>query len=185
MGVRAQPAHAVRTASLRTSTWIWLAPPAFLLHDAEEVATIAPWLRTHARELPAFLHAHAAGVSEQRLALSVAILFVIFVLAAWDGVRRAQRGARSWFFFVAAGALAGNALTHVGQAVYFGGYSPGVVTALLVSAPYSILLARALERAALLSRRQAVALLLLGVVIQAPIAVAALAAGGNLRVAAP
>ena len=170
---------------MRTSSWIWLAPLAFVVHDAEELATVAPWLRAHARELPAILQPHAAGVTTRGIAASVAILLAAFVLAAWHGARRSRHGARSWPFLVAAGALAGNALTHLGEAAYFGGYTPGVATAIMVTAPYGVCLARALERAALLTRRQAVFLLLLGVVLQAPIALAALAGGGYLAAAAP
>jgi hypothetical protein len=170
---------------VRLTTWIWLAPVVFLLHDAEELATIAPWLRAHAAQLPAILQLHTATVTTRGMATSVAVLLVALVLAAWHGARRARVGRRSWPFLVAAGALAGNALTHVGQAVYFRGYTPGLVTALILCAPYALLLARALGRAELLTRRAAVALLLVGVVIQAPIAVAALAAGGNLAAAAP
>ena len=170
---------------MRTSTWIWLAPLAFVIHDAEELATLVPWLRAHALELPAILQPHAAGVTTRGMAVSVAILLAAFVLAAWHGERRAQHGARSWPFLVAAGALAGNALTHVGQAAYFGGYTPGVATAVLVTAPYSVCLARALERATLVTRRRAVSLLLLGVLLQVPIALAAWAVGGHLAAAAP
>ena len=184
-GIRAQPAHEKAETNLRISTWIWLAPVAFLVHDAEELATLAPWLRAHANQLPSALQAHAASVTTSGAATSVAILFAIFILAAWDGVRRARRGERSWPFLLAAGALAGNALTHVGQALYFRGYTPGVVTALLVSAPYALLLARALVRAKVITRGQALALLAFGVVIQIPIVIAALAAGGNLAAVGP
>jgi hypothetical protein len=165
--------------------WIWLAPIVFLLHDAEELATAASWLRAHASALPQVLQPHAATVTTSKLAVSVGVLLALFVVAAWDGARRARVGKRSLPFLLASGALAGNALTHLAQAAYFGGYTPGVVTALLVCLPYSGRLERALERAGLLSHRQAVLLLAIGVLIQAPIALAALAAGGNLAAAAP
>ena len=169
---------------MSVTAWIWLAPVVFLVHDAEELATVAGWLRTHAAALPRVVQPHAAAITTSGMAVSVAILFVLFVMAAWDGARRARLGRRSWPFLLAAGALAGNALTHLAQAAYFGGYTPGVVTAVLLCVPYAILLADALEHAGLLSRRDGVRLLAIGVLIQGPIVLAALAAGGTLAAAA-
>jgi uncharacterized protein with HXXEE motif len=39
-----------------------------------------------------------------------------------------------------------NVLTHVGGAVLLGGYAPGLVTAVLVEAPASVILFRRLRR---------------------------------------
>ena len=164
----------------RLSTWIWLAPVAFLVHDAEEVVTMAPWLRVHASELPQPVRPLAAAVTTQGMAWSVALLLAALLLVTWRGARSAAAGRRSWPFLVAAGALAGNALTHVGQAAYFRGYAPGVLTAVLVSGPYCVLLAGALRRAGLATGREVTVLLVLGIVVQLPIALAALAVGAGL-----
>ena len=185
--IAGQPSAALARVSERVSlrTWIWLAPGIFLVHDVEELATAEGWLRSHAAALPVALQVRAATVMTSRLAVSVAVLLGLFVIAAWDGARRAKVGKRSWLFLLAAGALAGNSLTHLAQATWFGGYTPGVVTAVLVCMPYAILLARALERAGLLTRRHAMVLLAAGILIQAPIVLAALAVGGNLAAAVP
>src|SRR5919112_3361160 len=42
--------------------------------------------------------------------------------------------------------LVANGMTHVGQALYFGGYVPGVVTAILITSPYGWALMRVLAR---------------------------------------
>ena len=185
--IAGQSSAALARVSERVSlrTWIWLAPGIFLVHDVEELATAEGWLRSHATELPVALQARADTVTTSRLAVSVAVLLGLFVIAAWDGARRAKVGKRSWPFLLAAGALAGNALTHLAQAIYFGGYTPGIVSAVLVCMPYAILLERALERAELLTPRHAMGLLATGVLIQAPIVLAALAVGRNLAAAVP
>ena len=80
-------------------------------------------------------------------------------------------------FLVVTGALVANALTHVLQAIYFGRYTPGVVTALSVSLPYGYAVGRVFRRDGIASPaalRWAVAA---GLVLQVPLAVLALLAG--------
>ena len=169
---------------MNLSRWIWLAPVVFLLHDAEEVATVLPWVRAHAGQLPAVARPYAAQITTSGFAVAVGVLLAGVVLASWHGAQCVRRGVPSWPFLIVAGALAGNALTHVGQAVYFGGYAPGVVTAVVLVVPYAVGLARALRDAGIVTRRQLALLLALGVVIQTPIALAGLAAGRLLVAAA-
>lgn len=158
----------------RVTRWIWLGPSAFLVHDTEELVTMVPWIAAHRALLPAAVRPLAESVTTTGLALGVAALFTGFVFAAAHGVRRARRGAPSWPFLVAAGAFVGNGVTHLAQAAYVGGYTPGVVTALLVSLPYGWGLARACHAAGLASTRALALCLAIGVVAQVPIALAAL-----------
>lgn len=157
----------------RVERWIWAAPVVFLLHDSEELATIVPWLQVHRAQLPAIVQPITV-VTTQQFALAVSLLFVGVLLAATHGALRARHGSRSIPFLLIAGALIGNGVTHVMQAVFFGAYTPGLVTAVLLVLPYGFLLGRALEASMLASPRAWFALIALGAIIQVPIVVALL-----------
>ena len=161
---------------MRVTRWIWAAPAAFLVHDAEELLTVERWLRTHATELPAALRP-LLDVTTRQFAVAVAVLAAGFLLAAAHGARQARRDALSLPFLLAAGALVGNALTHVGQAALLGGYTPGVATAVLVVLPYGLGLGRTLRAHRLASARRYAAAVGAGVLLQIPLALMALAIG--------
>jgi hypothetical protein len=87
---------------------------------------------------------------------------------------RARRAARSIPFLLIAGALIGNGVTHVMQAIYFGEYTPGLVTAVLLVLPYGFLLGRAMQSRKLVSRNTWLGAIALGAIIQVPIVAALL-----------
>ena len=156
--------------------WIWLGPVAFLVHDAEEIVAIVPWLRAHGARLPAIVRP-LAGIDTRQFALAVGVLLAGYALAAWHGARAVRRGGKPLPWLLATGALVANALTHILQALYFGGYTPGVVTALSVVLPYGYAAGRALRHHGVVSAatlRWAVAA---GLALQVPLALLALAAG--------
>ena len=153
---------------MRIGRLIWATPLVFLIHDAEELATIAPFLQAHKSQLPAIVQS-VADVTTSQFAVAVVVLFLVIVAAAAHGARRAREGALSIFFLLAAGMLVGNAVTHLMQAVYFRGYSPGVLTALLLVLPYGFALGKALESANLANRRAWLTAVAAGVILQVPI----------------
>ena len=159
---------------MRVTSWIWAGPLAFLVHDAEEVATMVPWLAAHRDVLPR-LAQPLATITTRGFAIGVAVLLVGFVLAAAHSAHQAQRGHRSVIWLAIGGAFVANGVTHVAQAAWFGGYVPGLVTALVVSLPYGIGMGRAYRRAGLASTRTLVAAVALGLLLQVPLALAALA----------
>jgi len=166
---------------VHVTRWIWVGPIAFLVHDAEELLTFAPWLATHGSRLPSIAQPLLGGVTTARFAVSVLVLFVGFVAASAHGAWAARHGRRSWPWLIVAGAFVANGVTHVAQGVWFAGYVPGLATALGVSLPYGWMAARAYRRAGLASTAMLGAAGALGLVLQAPLALAALAAGGALR----
>ena len=157
----------------RVERWIWAAPLVFLIHDSEELATIAPWLQVHRAQLPTIVQP-ISTVTTVQFAQAIGLLFVGVLVAATHGAIRARHGARSIPFVLIAGALIGNAVTHVMQGVFFRGYTPGLVTAVLLVLPYGIMLGRALEASALASRRTWLGAIAVGAIIQGPIVAALL-----------
>ena len=160
---------------MRVSAWIWAGPAVFLLHDAEEILTVAAWLREHGAELPRVLQPYLA-VTTRQFTMAVLLLFVGFLAAAMHGARRARDGRSSAVFLFVAGALVGNAVTHLAQAALFRGYTPGVASALFVVLPYGYLLGERLHASGLVRRRAWFAAVAVGTVAQAPIAALALLA---------
>jgi hypothetical protein len=159
----------------RVERWIWAAPVVFLIHDAEEITTVAPWLQAHRALLPAIVQP-LTRVTTAQFALAVGVLFVAVCLAAAHGASRARHGARSVPFLLTSGALVANGLTHVMQAIFVGGYTPGVVTAVLLVIPYGVVLGRAMEASMLASRRTWLGAIAAGAIIQVPIVVGLLLA---------
>jgi hypothetical protein len=151
------------------------APLVFLIHDVEEIVTMAPWLRAHRTQLPAIVQP-LTTVTTMQFALAVGILFVGVVLATAHGMSRARRGMKSIPFLLVAGALVANGATHVLQAIYFRGYVPGVVTAVLLVLNYGVILGQNFERSGLVRRRTWLGTIALGGIIQVPIVVALLLA---------
>ena len=160
---------------MQITGWIWAGPAVFLLHDAEEILTVESWIRAHRTELPAAVQPFAT-VTTGQFALAVALLFAGVLAAALHAVRRARRGRGSLLFLLVAGALTANGLTHLAQAAYFRGYTPGVVTAFLLVLPYGYLLGTRLLATELASRRALVGAIAAGAVAQIPIAALALLA---------
>jgi hypothetical protein len=148
--------------------WIWAGPVLFLIHDTEEILTIAPWLRDHGAELPSVLR-RFSGITTGEFALAVLVLFLGFLAVAAHGARRARQGRVSVPFLLVAGAFAGNGITHLGQAALLGGYTPGLVTALLMVLPYGVLLGEQMRRTGLVTRRTWVGAVAAGVVLQVPL----------------
>lgn len=160
--------------------WLWLGPVAFLVHDAEEWLTLGPWLAANGARLPAGAQRVFAPVTPQGFALGVLVLLAGFVAVTAHGVQRARAGRRAWPWLVVAGAFVANGLTHAAQALVLRGYVPGLVTALGVSVPYGWAAARAYRRAGLASWRQLALAGAAGLLLQAPLALAALLAGRAL-----
>ena len=74
------------------------------------------------------------------------------------------------------GALLANAATHPVQALAAGGYVPGVVTAVVLVLPFTLLALRRAVGDGAATRRGALAACAAGLVLQAPLALLALAA---------
>ena len=123
----------------RTVTWGLLA--AWAVHDLEELCTLAPSSRRIVVRLRSRYPRIPGGIWE-RLELSpahaaVAIGLVGGVMAA-AAAAGARSGGRSGFYQAVLAGFGWHAVGHVGQAAVAGGYVPGVVTAPVVVAPFSV-----------------------------------------------
>src|SRR5437879_389712 len=120
-------------------TWGLLA--AWAVHDSEEWVTMGGWLeraRPRLRRRFPWVPERVwdrmrVGPGQARVA--IAGMGVVMAAAAAAGARS---GGRSRFYQAALAGFGLHAGGHVVQAVVSGGYTPGVVTAPLVAAPFSV-----------------------------------------------
>ncbi len=131
---------------------IGLFPLIFIIHDLEEVFTMAPWMRQHP-DLMARLPLTPAVTSTAQVAGAVAFEWVLTFAASCLGARELRRGRSHWFFISLTAALLLNVVTHVGQALLVGGYTPGILTAPTVVLPYMAVLYWRLYQAQIIDLR--------------------------------
>ncbi|GAA0953705.1 HXXEE domain-containing protein [Nonomuraea longicatena] len=112
-----------------TVTWGLLA--AWMVHDAEEVATMAPWLRKARQERFPWL----PEVSQKQVNVAIGLMGGLIAAACADGART---GGRSPLFQSVLAGFGVHGLVHLGQAAAVRGYTPGAVTAPLVVLPFSV-----------------------------------------------
>jgi hypothetical protein len=110
-------------------------PVAFLLHNAEEAIGMRKFLPVDPGRLPGEIRPYVADVSHPTflLALAVVTLVPFGVAGVADLARRGGWGTYTLLAFAAVFLL--NVFSHVGSTVLFGGYTPGLATALMLHGP--------------------------------------------------
>jgi hypothetical protein len=124
---------------------------AWAVHDLEEVLAFEPWRRTAVPRLrvrfprvPGLVWQQLESTSAQDFALAVAIVGVLMATASAAGQ---ASGGRSRYFQLMLTGLGLHTAGHVASAVAARGYTPGVVTAPLVAAPFAVWARRQLKTA--------------------------------------
>jgi Protein of unknown function with HXXEE motif len=124
---------------------------AWAVHDLEEVLAFGPWKRTALPRLrerfprvPALVWRRLESTGEQDFALAVAIVGVLMASASAAGQ---ASGGRSRYFQLMLAGLGLHTAGHVASAAGARGYTPGVVTAPLVAAPFTAWAVRQLKAA--------------------------------------
>lgn len=129
--------------NLSVSSLVWLFLAAFVIHDMEEIIWVGPWAKRNRQKavaaVPARMKrplAQMLNITSSQFAVAVLLEFVVFVpftlLAAEQG---------RYFVFVSFNTLFFlHVFTHVAQSLYLKMYTPGVVTAVVIVLPYTLLL---------------------------------------------
>jgi hypothetical protein len=153
----------------KQATWGLLG--AWAAHDLEELITMAPASRQIVARLRARYPQVPDGVWARlevpptQAAVAVGLVGAVITAAAAAGGRSSGRSA---FYQAVLAGFGWHAVGHVAQAVAVGGYAPGVVTAPLVVAPFSLWAWRRLRAAGVpadLGRSSAWGLVLLPVTL--------------------
>jgi uncharacterized protein with HXXEE motif len=138
-----------------TRRWaIWLLPPVLLLHNLEEGVSFPHYLPRVLGRLPADVRDWIGPVSlhEMGVVLTLATVMPLGV-SLWAAARPASRPAL-WLVLAMWATLLLNAIWHMtATLVVFGGYAPGVITAVALNLPLSVLVLRRAVAEQWLSRR--------------------------------
>ncbi|WP_169051804.1 HXXEE domain-containing protein [Halorhabdus amylolytica] len=158
----------------------WLVPISWVVHDLEEVATLARWRAAHETELQRL--ASRSRIAEQafastpdttrQFATSVSLVGVV-LFGVTAAVTLAPQGISKLVFAVALGGYALHVGTHCLQSLLIQGYSPGVVTAVFVVLPSVSYVYRRLLSAAFFTPITALWTALLGIALFPALAVGA------------
>ena len=132
---------------------LWLVPVLLAVHNAEEALFFPRYLPFVLARLPAGWQAVAAPLTSGQVWSALAVVTgVAFAVAWWAHLRPDSRTAL-WLLLLIQSAVLLNALWHLAIAVVlFGGYAPGLVTALVLNLPFSLYLLRRAVREQWLSR---------------------------------
>ncbi|MGE7766814.1 HXXEE domain-containing protein [Peribacillus sp. NPDC096540] len=127
-------------------TIIWLFPVIFMFHDLEEIITVESFMTKYKNRVPKAFLARLAlivkkklGTKSAQLSITAAwILLIISFITFMTAYLLTIEGNLILFtatlniFFL-------QAFSHIGQTIIFRGYTPGVITALFIVIPYSLL----------------------------------------------
>jgi hypothetical protein len=123
---------------------------AWVLHDAEELATMPGWVgRNRARLVAALPWVPARvwdrlDVDRRHVTAAIGLMGGLMLAAS---ARGSQTGGHSVVYQTALTGFGLHAVTHLAQSAVVRGYTPGVVTAPLVAAPFSVWARRQLRQA--------------------------------------
>jgi hypothetical protein len=114
---------------------------AWVVHDTEELLATprfapraAATVRRRFPRLPAAA-SRMMDIGATRMAVAILLIGVLVAVAAEEGART---GGRSPFFQVVLAGFGIHAVFHVGATLATRGYTPGIVTAVVVVAPFSV-----------------------------------------------
>jgi hypothetical protein len=174
--------------SSRIRLAVWLLPAAFVVHDSEEILTMPSWIARHEplvqaiRRIGPFGDRVVANLPRTTGAVATAVaveLMVLVIATAWL-TRHPRRGLGLDIYCVLLGLFVGHSVTHVGLAILFRGYTPGVITAVVLIPPMGLFLYRRLLESNLVTWRTAIAAAVFGMLAFLPVVLAAQYIGRNL-----
>jgi hypothetical protein len=160
----------MRNATTGRSNLLWLVPACMTAHNFEEALTFPSYLPLVLERMPDTWRSIAGPVTLGQVWAALAgVTLIPFMLAAWATLRP-HLAAPVWLLLVIQATLLLNVLWHVIAAlVLFGGYAPGLGTAVLLNVPVSILLLRRAAKENWVSARARWALPPTAIVVHGPL----------------
>lgn len=160
-------------------TVAWLSLGLFTLHNAEEALAFRTYLPRMPMLLPEPFAGIAATVSYPVMMVALVVVTVLAFGVAVAVASRPQSAGALWALLTMEAVLGLNVLGHVLSAlVIFRGYGPGVVTAVLVNAPFAIYCFRRARRERWVSTAALWATLPAALFLHGPVLVGGLWLGG-------
>ena len=120
-------------------SWYFLIGLAFALHNSEEAMAAPRMLAMMQSRGPSLLRAFYAGIEVPELRISLFILTGLGLFVAVLAARNEASTSSAYAMLVFAALIGLNALMHIVLAVMFRAYMPGLITAIVLTLPLSLL----------------------------------------------
>lgn len=149
---------------------IWLFPLLYFIHDMEEILTVESFLLTHSDRIP-------VQITTLEFTLAFLLLWAVAVIGCYFASKQKRflgMEATTFFSFLVLGILLANGIGHLFQLFFFREYVPGIITSILIIYPYSFLALKYLLKEQVLTVKRFLIFLVLGFILQAPLAASAL-----------
>ena len=161
--------------AMRSRSVLWLVPILLAVHNAEEALFFPRYLPFVLYRLPAAWQALIAPLTTGQVGAALAVVTAVAFIVAWWSYHRPDSAVALWLVLLIQATVLLNVVWHAAAAVVlFGGYAPGVATALLVNLPFSVYLLRRAARERWLDRRALWLLAPAAVVLHGPLLAALL-----------
>lgn len=122
------------------SAWYLLVGLAFAVHNTEEALQARRLLEFVQSHAPRFLREFYAGITVFELQVGLIILTALGIVVTVITVRSSTASASVFANMVFAAVLGLNAVAHIGLSIAARSYMPGLVTAIVITLPVSVLL---------------------------------------------
>jgi Protein of unknown function with HXXEE motif len=148
----------------------------FIVHDGEELLTMSNWIISHQIDLDRFadLNETTAQIvrslptTTTQIAVAMGFIFFLFIVVT-TGVFLS--GGRGFWIYIYGGLLGAwflHVFTHLAQSILFGGYTPGVISAVLVIIPGSLYIYKRLFETKLLTLKTSLITAFIGFLLFLP-----------------
>ncbi len=145
----------------------WLIPILLTLHNIEEGITPKEFLSPIGSRIPDFAK-DLINPSYPQFLVALGIFTAIPYLCALSGDLTRKGGLSILFLLVIQMVMFINVLPHVAMATFLKGYTPGLITSVLINLPFSLLLFRAALKDGWLSKKAFLWLIPLAVIAHGP-----------------
>ena len=147
-----------------------LFPPLYLIHDFEEILTVEKFLNVHSDIIP-------FRVTTIEFSFAFTLLWIIGSIGCFKALKDKKfigMKPTTYLSFLVPGILLANGIGHLLQFIFFQAYVPGIITSILILFPYSFITAKFLIAERLLTMKRLSIYLIMGFILQAPLAFVAL-----------
>jgi len=159
---------------------LWLVPAFFAVHNLEEGMTMGRHLPAVRTRLPERIRALVAGLDSGRYAVLLAAITAAAFLIAASGDLDGP-GPAGYALLALQATMLINVFSHITGAVLLRGYAPGLVTALAINLPFSLILLNTAWQAAWYPHPALLWLAPLALILHGPVLVGLLLATSRTR----
>jgi hypothetical protein len=167
---------------------LWLFPLAFLFHDGEELLTMPAWIDQHQGILLQMIKSYglpdeileSLTDSHSQTAIAIGFELLLLILVTFWVAQKVQKGWRLYLYTAFLGMFFFHLFVHIGQAILFKGYIPGILTGTFLSLPLSFYIYRRLFQDRLINWTVAISTGVIGGVFLIPAILLARSVGRNL-----